>query len=562
MKTFFFFLLGILIYNQTEATDLYDQLCEFNPNWEQYESLLENAPATEIKSEAHYVQIHLSQVLPILETQSAACPNYLLETRKENITVLNNYKNRGLFPINYNRDERIPVFVDEHKTHCAVGYLMHYSGYGNLALTISKNNNYAWVKELNLPEVKAWQELSGFTLEELKLIQGAYDSYIFDALYLPNKHEVPQKPEVLTMLFDNGKDIWLSGEGDKKVLHGAWVQNYAPGISWIKGFYNKGKRTGRWEEYYPGTDILQRTEHWRNDELNGVRTRYDRDGKIVEELLFANGEVKTKTNFDFQGDLKWIRTPLDSVYMNTKVYTIEGGLLAEGKESVYNPGNLEWFQNIELTALNMASITARDDSPHTARSIRRPRIFGNTNNAPETTNFFNTKPLVQYHKEGEWTYYSESDYNTILVKSMWGLLEANYKHLAGEMNLDLLEDAEISSGYDFIKATYEKNDIQEFKGYTDDQVEHYALEYYEEPAYYIGEVHSLELFGANPNQESTYRSPFRVKTAGKINSEGQRIGKWYVYLQNGVLSKIEEFILPEKIQIPTGNEVTENNRMK
>ena len=55
-----------------------------------------------------------------------------------------------------------------------------------------------------------------------------------------------------------------------------------------------GKRSGRWKEYYPGTAILCRTEHWRNDLLNGVRTRYDKNGKIIETILFKDGEVKNQ----------------------------------------------------------------------------------------------------------------------------------------------------------------------------------------------------------------------------------------------------------------------------
>ena len=42
--------------------------------------------------------------------------------------VLADYARQGRFPINYYRQERIPVFIDEHDTHCAVGYLMQHTG--------------------------------------------------------------------------------------------------------------------------------------------------------------------------------------------------------------------------------------------------------------------------------------------------------------------------------------------------------------------------------------------------------------------------------------------------
>jgi hypothetical protein len=47
-----------------------------------------------------------------------------------------------------------------------------------------------------------------------------------------------------------------------------------------------------------------------------------------------------------------------------EVFNARGERIACGHETVYNPGNLLWFQSIEFTALNSASISARSvDQP-------------------------------------------------------------------------------------------------------------------------------------------------------------------------------------------------------
>jgi len=158
------------------AEDLFDQLVSFNYNWSKYESRIEKTDAVSFNSETKYIQTHLKYVLHILnENATSHLNSEQLKSRKHLITVLANYREEGLFPINYYKHERIPVFIDEHNTHCAVGYLLAETGNDDLAQAISKMDNYVWVKDLDLPEILEWQKSSGFTLEELKLIQGAYD---------------------------------------------------------------------------------------------------------------------------------------------------------------------------------------------------------------------------------------------------------------------------------------------------------------------------------------------------------------------------------------------------
>jgi hypothetical protein len=131
--------------------------------------------------------------------------------------------------MNYYQREPIPVFIDEHGMHCAVGYLMMLTGEEEMAQRISKTDNYAWVKDIHDPARPAWQRASGLTVENLKLIQGAYDFYMPNALFLANRYETPQMPACTTAYFTGKKqkpvakkesNIWF--RRGKGVLNGKW----------------------------------------------------------------------------------------------------------------------------------------------------------------------------------------------------------------------------------------------------------------------------------------------------------------------------------------------------
>lgn len=451
----FTLLMLIFLLPKADASTFYEQLCAFNDNWERHAFQAPTGEARLFKTDQDYVQAHLSQVIHILRNNLI---DHLSETelrsRIQLLAVLDQYRILGEFPINYYRPKRIPVFIDEHGTHCAVGYLLMQSGHSHLAKEISKLDNYAWIKNIHHPGFSVWQQASGFSLEELKLIQGAYEFYIPNALQLANRYEIPQKPAVMTLYFNQkgknrkGKNkqenIWCYGEGENGVLNGAWIQNFATGVSWIEGYFNNGNRTGQWKEYYQGTNQLCRTENWRNDQLNGVRKRFDRSGKLIEEILFKNGKAITKINYDFTNSLKWVRQPIDGVLMDTEVYTFGGALTAYGKEKVHNPGNLLWFQNIELTALNSAAITSRNIATST-------EAFG----GGRQVRLFSSPPLVKYKKEGKWVYYKEATINSLAQKrpmSIEEMLSRDYTHF-GEVlfqSIQMFADLKADSGYDSI----------------------------------------------------------------------------------------------------------------
>lgn len=538
-----FFALLFLI--NVSATSLYDQLCAFNFNWKNYENQAPTGEARVFASDKEYIQAHLSSVLAILRSNPGnELSKEQFRSRMHLIGLLDGYRLTGNFPMNYYRNERIPVFIDEHNTHCAVGYLMQQTGHEDMARRISVTDNYVWVKDIQDAEVPAWQKASGFSMDELKLIQGAYDSYMMDAFILPNRYEVPQKPECMTAYFEEpGVEpekrtkwkVWLNGEGKNGVLHGRWEQNYSETLPWITGHYTHGKRSGKWEEYYQGTTQLCRTEFWDNDKLNGIRTRFDRhSGQIIEEILFKDGYAVTKTNYE-QG-LKYVRAQIDSTLVWTDIYTSDGELIASGKEKIHNPGKLQWFQNIELTALNSFSLSSQ--------SINVSNNGGNNDLGYQGVDLYAAPPLVEYKKEGAWSYY-----NTTNAFSQYQLQNDYYGTLYHTFGQDFNRIVK----YDSIRVDYVDNQIQHFYGYGATDFVHLFVEFHDPAPLNVASMNVVSLNDYQfqiPIQEQRYfsRGYYQhvpvLKTTGQYNECGQKIGEWKHYDEKGVLYKLETFLVP------------------
>jgi hypothetical protein len=85
------------------------------------------------------------------------------------------YRDRGIFPLNEGQSAHpVPIFVDRHRTACAVGHLMRCSGCANEVDAIAESNNLAYVPDAAQSPVPTWVLTSGLTLEEAALIQPGY----------------------------------------------------------------------------------------------------------------------------------------------------------------------------------------------------------------------------------------------------------------------------------------------------------------------------------------------------------------------------------------------------
>jgi hypothetical protein len=104
-----------------------------------------------------------------LDAERSAARARLLE-------YLDQYRRRAVFPHNHVvSGRRTTVFIDEHGTHCAVGYLMARAGDGALARRIADTANLARVADLTGdPELRDWLDRNGLSALEAAMIQPAY----------------------------------------------------------------------------------------------------------------------------------------------------------------------------------------------------------------------------------------------------------------------------------------------------------------------------------------------------------------------------------------------------
>jgi len=100
------------------------------------------------------------------------------EARGRALAALRRYRLAGRFPHNHRvPGARVPVFVDEHGTPCAMAYLIAESGSVALVQRIAATRNMALIRQLaGDPELVAWLRANGMTAAEAARVQPKYSS--------------------------------------------------------------------------------------------------------------------------------------------------------------------------------------------------------------------------------------------------------------------------------------------------------------------------------------------------------------------------------------------------
>ncbi|HTF03966.1 MAG TPA: hypothetical protein VK826_08070 [Bacteroidia bacterium] len=305
MKKYFTGIYLLFIAVQASAGSFQDQLESMNANWTSFRSMQFAGNAKYFPDDRTFVQAHFAAVEIVLRNADvSALSQEQRAARNKNIQVLHAYATRGIFPANH-CSYSTPVFIDEFNTHCAVGHLMEQSGFEVLAVRISSRNNLVHAADIDDPEIYAWQEASGFSMEELALIQPAYAAppeaieqpYACTTVYFGNYtwnyiKGVGNQPQP-----EQPKQVWYSGECQNNVLHGKWEQYHSPDQIWIRGNFKQGKKDGQWKYFGGGyyaegkmqEGRLQKLETWVNGKLHGPFVAYDYAGKKSSEGVYVNG---------------------------------------------------------------------------------------------------------------------------------------------------------------------------------------------------------------------------------------------------------------------------------
>ncbi len=160
----------------SEKRSLYDHLVGVNSEWSRYIS--ESGKYSKVVSfteEKDLLRVHFSTVIRELKKRKTEhLSDVQKKNRKTHLRILSKYARAGNFPVNYDYSCNKPCFIDEDGGICAVGQLLIESGKKEFAYFIASNTKYAFIREMNYPELNEWQEGSGFTMEEIALIQPSY----------------------------------------------------------------------------------------------------------------------------------------------------------------------------------------------------------------------------------------------------------------------------------------------------------------------------------------------------------------------------------------------------
>lgn len=163
-------------FTSRSETVTFDKLAEVNKCWKDQQDINKNAlPAYRQLTETGWIKLHLSLVEQTLRNRPVSgLTRQQYQNRLNALDNLHQYWMAGKFPQNENYSYRTPIFIDNHNTFCAVGYLVKVSGNEATSRMIASKTNLAYVREMNYPELDQWAADYGFTKEELAWIQPGY----------------------------------------------------------------------------------------------------------------------------------------------------------------------------------------------------------------------------------------------------------------------------------------------------------------------------------------------------------------------------------------------------
>ena len=174
ISTFLLLLLTTIAFANPDK--VYDRLCEVNKCWKQQTDVAQLIyPEYTDKTDREWIRVHLQLVEKTLRARSTG---HLSESQKANrisaLDHLNEYWHTGAFPINDKYAYRTPIFIDDYDNFCAVGYLVKATGQEQVSRKIAAKTNLAYVHDMDYPELFAWANVYGFTVDELAWIQPSY----------------------------------------------------------------------------------------------------------------------------------------------------------------------------------------------------------------------------------------------------------------------------------------------------------------------------------------------------------------------------------------------------
>ncbi len=283
-------------------------------------------------SERLRMRTHFQNVRAWLTARPPTRPE-LAKRRAELLSYFDDYIAKGTTPVNERLPWRTPVFIDEHDTICAVGYLIERSVGRELPERIAVDHRYDFLEDIAaaMPEVQAWVADSGMTLDELSTIQPGYIEPTADTWQRWDLTQIPDGP------YERAHEdpaITTRGTFAHKRMEGTWTLRDAADKLLGSGELVHGD--GAWTSYYPDGKKLAEGHYVKNDP-SGAWTFFHESGNVAAIGSFRGGTRVGKWQFFYDAP---IGTPIaagrftlgGAVTGTWRHFDASGALLATSRE--------------------------------------------------------------------------------------------------------------------------------------------------------------------------------------------------------------------------------------
>jgi hypothetical protein len=234
---------------------------------------------TSADSEQLRMQTHLTYVRELLAHRPPTRPE-LAARRAELLGYLDEYIAKGVAPRNEALPWRSPVFIDDDGNICAVGYLIQRSVGRARAEQIARAHRYDFLEDIAgaMPEVRAWVESSGLTLDELASIQPGYEQPAVEDWVRWNVAKLPPPDGAY-------RDAVTTGAWRHRRMEGTWTRTAGDAVVG-RGELRHG--SGTWTSFYPDGSKMAEGPMVRNDP-DGAWTLFHPSGNVAAEGRFTRG---------------------------------------------------------------------------------------------------------------------------------------------------------------------------------------------------------------------------------------------------------------------------------
>ncbi|MEZ4410560.1 MAG: hypothetical protein R3A52_29375 [Polyangiales bacterium] len=240
------------------------------------------APTAGVDEHAR-LRAHLRDVRAWLASRPPTRPE-LATRRAELLGYLDAYIARDATPWNTHLPWRNPVFVDDYGNVCAVGYLMERSAGRAMVERVAAAHRYDYLEDITAPEVRAWVQSSGFTLEELASIQPGYVAPVVEQWQrwdLAGRH-----PPDGAWSFES-EGLRTTGQWSHGMPEGQWTRTDAAGHTLGAGTFHAGD--AEWRSQYPTGETLA-TGRIAGGHAEGAWRFFHRSGRLAAEGRFHLGQ--------------------------------------------------------------------------------------------------------------------------------------------------------------------------------------------------------------------------------------------------------------------------------